>query len=78
MVKTRYKRLKKPRKRKRIHDFWTHKEYQRINNMLKKVIDANYEEINASISWTEEELERLKLVKERREKEYHYDRWRKI
>ncbi len=75
MVKTRYKRLKKPRKQKRIRDFWTHKEYQRINNMLKKVIDANYEEINASIHWTEEELERLKLVKERREKENHYDRF---
>ncbi len=70
-----YQLIKKVKKSRNITDYFTEDQLQRINKALKEVICENIDQLKGSVSFTDEELRRLKEVKTRRIKECHYNRF---
>ncbi|GMT49474.1 MAG: hypothetical protein IEMM0008_1013 [bacterium] len=75
MNATAYKKIRRPKKPKRIEEVLTHKEYERLNRALRRIFIDHYEEIIGSVCFSDDELERLEIVKARRIFETHYERF---
>ena len=75
MNATVYKKIRRPKKPKRIEEVLTQNEYERLNRALRRIFIDHYEEIIRSVCFSEDELERLEIVKARRIFETHYERF---
>ncbi len=72
---TLYCPIRKKKSFKKIEDVLSIQEYEILNRTLREIICQNYRQIIKGVSFTEEEMERLEMVKSRRIFERHYQRF---